>query len=132
MSRYLIDTDICVSFLRGAQGVRERFRDVGYDRCSISQITLAELLFGVHRSADPGKNRKKLDVFLIDIGVVPISHDTVEVFAKEKARLTALGIPVADFDLFIGATAIDQGMTLVTNNTRHFSRLQNIKLETWI
>jgi len=105
---------------------------VGYDRCSISQITLAELLFGVHRSADPGKNRKKLDVFLIDIGVVPISHDTVEVFAKEKARLTALGIPVADFDLFIGATAIDQGMTLVTNNTRHFSRLQNIKLETWI
>lgn len=88
------------------------------------------MLYGIHRSADPEKNRAKLEVLLIDISVLPIA-DALETFAQEKARLAALGTPVADFDLLIGATAIAHGMTLVTNNTRHFQRLKGIKLEDW-
>jgi tRNA(fMet)-specific endonuclease VapC len=127
---YLIDTNACVSFLRGHSSMRERFRRAGYGNCRISEITLAELLFGVYRSADPEKNRSRLDVLLIEIKVIAIT-DALETYAKEKARLAALGTPVADFDLLIGATAIHHGLTLVTNNSRHFQRIQGIQLEDW-
>jgi tRNA(fMet)-specific endonuclease VapC len=126
----LVDTDVCVWFLRGHARVRDRFRAVAYNNCSVSEITVAELVFGIHCSADPGKNRSRLDLLLLDIKVVPISP-AIELFAKEKARLAGLGTPVADFDLLIGATAIHHGLTLVTNNTKHFQRIQGIQLEDW-
>lgn len=110
--------------------MRERFRAVGYEYCLISEITLAELLFGVHRSADPKKNKEKLDILLIDIRVLAV-RDALDVFAQEKARLFNAGRPLPDFDLLIGATAIHHDLTLVTNNTKHFQRLEGIRLEDW-
>lgn len=110
--------------------MRDRFRAVGYEHCLISEITLAELLFGVHRSADPKKNKEKLDILLIDIRILSV-RDALEVFAKEKARLFNVGRPLPDFDLLIGATAIHHALTLVTNNTKHFKRLDGIRLEDW-
>lgn len=130
MSRYLIDTDICIWFLRGLPRVRERFRAAGYPNCAISEISLAELLFGAYRSADPDKNLRRLDVLLTEIAVLP-SSKAIDRFAREKARLATLGTPVADFDLLIGATAVHHGLTLVTNNTKHFQRIQGIQLEDW-
>jgi tRNA(fMet)-specific endonuclease VapC len=53
------------------------------------------------------------------------------VYAKERCRLERIGRRVDDFDLLIGATAIHHGLTLVTNNTKHFQRLNGIKLEDW-
>ncbi len=115
--------------------MRERFRAVGYEYCLISEITLAELLFGVHRSADPKKNKEKLDILLIDIRVLAVRdalvRDALDVFAQEKARLFNAGRPLPDFDLLIGATAIHHDLTLVTNNTKHFQRLEGIRLEDW-
>jgi tRNA(fMet)-specific endonuclease VapC len=130
VSRYLIDTDICIWFLRGLTHVRERFRAAGYANCTISEITLAELLFGAYRSADPEKNLRRLDVLLADIAVLPTSM-AIDRFAREKARLFSLGTPVDDFDLLIGTTAVHHGLTLVTNNTKHFQRIQGIQLEDW-
>lgn len=52
-------------------------------------------------------------------------------FAAEKARLAKAGQIIPDFDLLIGTTAIVHGMTLVTNNTKHFQRLKGIELEDW-
>ena len=51
------------------------------------------------------------------------------IFAKEKSRLRRMGVPIDNFDLLIGVTAIHHDLILVTNNTRHFQRLQGIKLE---
>lgn len=110
--------------------MRERFRAVGYEYCLISEITLAELLFGVHRSADPKKNKEKLDILLIDIRVLAV-RDALDVFAQEKARLFNAGRPLPDLDLLIGATAIHHDLTRVTNNTKHFLRLEGIRLEDW-
>jgi len=55
----------------------------------------------------------------------------LDVYAKEKARLKKAGNIVDDLDLLIGATAIENNMILVTNNEKHFTRLQNIKVENW-
>jgi tRNA(fMet)-specific endonuclease VapC len=52
-------------------------------------------------------------------------------FASEKARLRKIGEPIDNFDLLIGATAVHHGLTLVTNNTKHFQRIQGIQLQDW-
>jgi tRNA(fMet)-specific endonuclease VapC len=64
------------------------------------------------------------------MSIVSIS-EAIPTYAKERARLESMGRPLDDFDLLIGATAIAHGMTLVTNNTKHFQRLKGIRLEDW-
>ena len=54
MIRYLLDTDTCVSYIRGISGVRDRLEEIGFDQCAISVITLAELKFGIENSSRPG------------------------------------------------------------------------------
>lgn len=130
MSGFLIDTNACVCFLRGLFDMRVKFEQAGLENLNISEITLAELLFGVERSANPDKNRAKLEILLINTRIIGI-REALDHFAKEKARLTAAGKPIDDFDLLIGCTAVVNGMILVTNNRKHFDRLKGIKLEDW-
>lgn len=96
----------------------------------ISEITLAELKFGVANSTSPEKNRLALEQFLTGVQVLPI-FDAIEVYATEKSRLRKLGLPVDDFDLLIGASAIANDLILVTNNEKHFHRLTSIEIENW-
>ena len=110
--------------------MRDRLDEVGFDRCAISEITYAELLYGVEKSEHQSRNLKTLKLFMLDLQILTISTSIV-LFAKEKARLKRIGQPVDNFDLLIGATAIHHNLVLVTNNTKHFQRLHGIKLEDW-
>lgn len=103
---------------------------VDSDNCFISEITLAELKFGVENSDKKDKNQKALDDFLTGIKVVPIFH-SLDLFAKEKAQLRKSGTPIDDFDLLIGVTSVSQNLIMVTNNTAHFKRIKGISLEDW-
>lgn len=62
--------------------------------------------------------------------MVPI-FQAIDNYAKEKARLRKIGSSIDEFDLLIGATAITFGLKMVTNNTKHFDRIEGIKLEDW-
>ncbi|MGH7961054.1 MAG: type II toxin-antitoxin system VapC family toxin [Candidatus Binatia bacterium] len=60
---------------------------------------------------------------------VGVDDETCRIFGKERGRLRKAGKSIADFDLLIGATALRHGLTLLTNNSRHFSRIQGLRLE---
>ncbi len=100
------------------------------DNCFISEITLAELKFGVANSEHKEKNQKTLDDFLTGVKIIPIFH-SLDLYAIEKARLRKEGSPIDDFDILIGATAVTHNLTMVTNNTDHFKRITGIVLEDW-
>lgn len=100
------------------------------DNCFISEITLAELKFGVANSEHKEKNQKTLDDFLTGVKIIPIFH-SLDLYAIEKARLRKKGSPIDDFDILIGATAVTHNLTMVTNNTDHFKRIAGIVLEDW-
>ena len=100
------------------------------ENCFISEMTLAELKFGIANSDRPEKNKKVVDNFLTGVQVLPIFH-SLDLFATEKARLRKLGTPVDDFDLLIGVTSVTHDLIMVTNNTNHFKRIIGIKLEDW-
>ena len=130
MNQYLLDTNICIYYIKGLYDLKSKFKEVDPENCFISEITLAELKFGVAKSQAKEKNQKALENFLSGIQILPI-FPALDIYAEEKARLQKSGKIIDDFDLLIGATAVSFDLTMVTNNTSHFSRLTDIKLEDW-
>lgn len=131
MQGYLLDTNICVFLFRGKYGIAEIINHIGPDCCYVSEVTVAELKYGVHCSANSTKNARILSDFLQDINIVPFEA-AIDFFAEEKARLRRQGTPIDDFDLLIGSTAVSCGLTLVTDNVKHFERIKNLQLENWV
>ena len=116
--------------MKGKFDLKAKFEEAAEDNCFVSEITLAELKFGVEKSEKPEKNRKALEDFLTGIQILPIFH-SLDLYAKEKARLQRAGTPIDDFDLLIGVTSVTHKLTMVTNNSGHFKRIKGIKLEDW-
>ncbi len=130
MKRYLLDTNICIYFIKGKYDLDKKIEKIDSENCFISEVTLAELKFGVENSEKKEKNQKVLDNFLSGITIIPI-YNSLDIYAKEKARLRKAGMVIDDFDLLIGSTAIAHKITLVTNNSAHFKRLKGIEMEDW-
>ena len=130
MTKYLLDTNICIYFLKGQFELGARIGDIGKERCLISEITVAELKFGAENSQKKDANRKVVDAFISHFAVLPI-YTCLDIYAKEKARLRKRGIVIDDFDLLIGSTAISNDLTLVTNNEKHFKQMHVIEVENW-
>lgn len=101
------------------------------DDCAISEITLAELIFGAENSSNPKKNHKIIDTFSDQVKIIPI-FNSIHIYAKEKVRLRKKGVMISDFDLLIGSTAIANELIMVTENVKEFNRISKIEIENWI
>ena len=134
MEKYLLDTNICIFLLRGKYNVDKKMDEVGLENCYISETTVAELKYGAELGNRQGLVRRmqSLDEFIASVRVLPIS-ETLDLFAKEKARLRLAGTPADDnFDLLIGCTAIVYDLVMVTENLQDFKNFSGIRLENWI
>lgn len=129
--KYLLDTNICVHFLRGQFGLMEKFQEVGIENFAISEVTLAELVFGAENSSNPKKNLELIEAFTNRVVVLPI-FNTIHYYGKEKARLRSKGLMISDFDLLIGGTAVVGGLIMVTENVKEFERISGIQIENWV
>lgn len=116
--------------MKGRFDLESRFEGLTAEDCFISEITLAELKFGVENSELPDKNRNALNNFLTGVQILPI-FGALDLYAQEKARLRKAGTRIDDFDLLIGVTSIINNLVMVTNNTGHFERINGINLEDW-
>ena len=130
MKKYLLDTNICIYFLKGQFELDDKINAVGPENCFISEITLAELKFGVEKSVQKEKNRETLKKFERTFSTLPI-YSALEIYAAEKARLQSKGKGLDEFDLLIGATAIAGNLILVTRNVSDFNRMNGIDIQDW-
>ena len=129
--QYLLDTNICVFFLRGKLNLDDLIKQIGRENCFISEITVVELRYGAENSDNPTKSHKSVDAFVGGLSIIPI-YGSIKRYAKEKVRLRKIGKPMHDeFDLLIGVTAIKNKLTLVTDNIKDFERLEGVKIENW-
>ena len=135
MKKYLLDTNICVHFLKGEFNLQNKIGEVGFENCFISELTIAELLFGVENSAESKReqNRQNVNNLKLSFGnrIIPI-NPCFELYAKEKARLRRQGTPIGEFDLIIGCTAVTDQMIMTTRNLKHLEKIENIIIENWI
>ena len=128
--KYLLDTDICIFFLKGKYNIRAKINSVGVENCFISEITVAELKYGAEKSNNFTKHSKEVEKIEKLFTVIPI-YESFDLYAKEKVRLQKEGILIPDFDLLIGVTSIANNLIMVTNNEKHLQRINEIKLENW-
>lgn len=132
MIRYVLDSNVLIDVLRDKpKGVRNRFQEIGIDNCVVSDLTVYELYTGVAASADPEGNKEILEKMFDKLAVIPAS-DAYWIAAQEKARLAKAGTPIEDFDLLIGCTALEYGLTLITGNAKHMGRIQGLNIEPWL
>jgi len=130
LKKYLLDTNICIYLLKNLYQLADRIEQTGLNNFFLSEITIAELKFGAENSNNPEKAKKKIEELQNKFSILPI-FTSLDIYAFEKARLKKIGRLLDDFDLLIGATAISNGLTLITKNVSDFERLKEIKLEDW-
>ncbi len=92
-------------------------------------ISLTELYEGVYCSRNPDRNERALNDFLRRVVLLGIDEETCKVFGKERGRLRTARKTVGDFDLLIGATALQHQLTVLTNNRRHFELIDGLTIE---
>lgn len=95
---------------------------------AVSIISLAELYEGVYSSKDSKVAQKGIDDFLKNVSVVDINEDICHIFGRERGRLRKQGNLIGDFDLLIASTSLNYELTLLTNNLKHFERVEGLRI----
>jgi predicted nucleic acid-binding protein len=128
---YLLDTDTIIYSLKGNAAVKKNLVARIEVPMSISVITLMELYYGAYKSEKVAGNLSKIKIIEKNFEIIPTGTEVVDIFGMIKAELERSGNPLDDFDLVIAACAMTHNLTLVSNNTRHFERIQGLKLDNW-
>ena len=130
MAKYLLDTCVCISMFRNEGRVRDTILEVGIKNCYISEITIAELFFGLAKAEN--KKRKLEDIREVQrmFKVIP-TYSSFKEYGEIRQLLEHTGQRIDQFDLLIGATALHHKMILVTSNVKHFERIQGLEIESW-
>jgi tRNA(fMet)-specific endonuclease VapC len=127
----LLDTTVCVDVLRGHLRVCARMAETSPAECAISTVTAFELMVGVRRCAQPEKEMKKLQRFIGVIEVLALDESAASEAARIRHELESNGEKIGPYDLLIAGQAVGGGRTLVTSNTREFSRIASLPLLDW-
>ena len=128
----LLDTNICVRFLRGDKSISRRLLNADEnDDLRMPAMVEGELFYGVEKSERRDENREKVKSLLALIPVCHTDDETMEKFGELKAVAESSGKRVDDADVLIAATALRHDAVLVTGNARHFSRFAGLAIEDW-
>ncbi len=129
----LLDTNICIAIIkRKSPQVLKRLTAYKVGNIGISSVTLAELEFGVAKSQYVEKNQAALDEFILPLELAIFDREAARVYGQVRAALEKKGTPIGSLDMMIGAHALVLGATLVTNNTREFSRIKGLTVVDWL
>lgn len=131
MPTYMLDTDTVSYALRGHGRVGARILEHRPSELCISSITLAELRYGAELKGSE-KLHRLIHAFVSDFPLVPLDAAAADTFGTVAARLARGGTPIGPLDTLLAAHALSLGLTLVTNNARHFERVDGLRMESWV
>lgn len=127
----LLDTDICIEILRGNKKVIQKLKQES-DDISISFMSVAELYYGAEKSDYSDDNTILIESFLLSLTIINSDLEILKRFGQLKGTLYKSNKLLSDADLFIAATTLVRCNKLVTGNTKHFSRIDDLMVENWI
>lgn len=131
--KYMLDTNICIYLIRKKPvQVLKRLQKNDISDICISSITLAEMEYGIAKSSSTLQNRMALVEFLAPVEILPFDENAALKYGQLRADLEKQGKPVGAYDMLIAAHALSEKLTLVSNNTREFSRIHGLTLENWV
>jgi tRNA(fMet)-specific endonuclease VapC len=133
MIRYMLDTNICISLIKARpEKINTRLSGLPVEDFAISSVVAAELWYGVVLSEKKKQNEAALRDFLDFVKVLDWPSGACPVYGRIRAHLKKKGTPVGAMDLLIASHAAFLNAVLVTNNTKEFDRVPNLKVENWL
>lgn len=124
----LIDTDWVIDYLKGVERAGPLLDSLINEGISISLITYGEIFEGIYYGRNRKRHEQAFRAFLQVTSVLPLTENSMEIFARIRGDLRAKGQLIGDADLLIAATALEYDLTLLTQNLRHFNRIPDLKL----
>ncbi|MGK7888804.1 MAG: type II toxin-antitoxin system VapC family toxin [Leptolyngbyaceae cyanobacterium] len=122
----------CIGYInRRSQSIYQHFLAISADDACICDIVKFELYYGAYKSARTAENLQNLDNFFADLSSLPFDSQAAQICGQLRAKLQANGTPIGAYDLQIAAIALANHLTLVTHNTREFTRIEGLQLEDW-
>lgn len=125
----LVDTDWLIDGLRGQPTALSVFEARREEGLGVSMVTVGEVYESAYSSPQSDTHIATLHAFLALFTVLPINDETMRHFGRLRAMLRQGGNLIPDFDLLIAATAIENGLVLLTRNRRHFERIPGLELQ---
>jgi tRNA(fMet)-specific endonuclease VapC len=130
--RFLLDTNIVSDLVRHPRGrIADRIAKVGEQHICTSIIVAAELRYGAAKKGS-SQLTAQLEAVLGALDVLVLEAPVDTVYGELRARLEHAGQPMGANDLLIAAHAVALGHTVVTDNEREFSRIDNLQVENWL
>jgi tRNA(fMet)-specific endonuclease VapC len=130
--KYLLDTNTCIIYIKGKNlSLKQRMEDTLISDIAVCSVVKSELFYGSMKSANPERSYALQQEFLEQFISLPFDDASAHIFGTIRAQLEKKGTPIGAYDLQIAAIAISNDLTLVTHNTREFSRIPELKLEDW-
>ena len=131
--RYMLDTDVCIALIKNRPvSMQSRLSLLIPEEVGISSMVVAELWFGVANSQKKKKNEAALKDFLEFVTLLDGPCAASPLYGQIRAQLQKLGTPIGAMDLLIASHALFLDTVLVTNNTREFERIPDLKVENWL
>ena len=128
----MLDTNFCIELLRGgAAQVASRMPKHEIDEIAISSISLAELQYGVARSARSAHHQTLLVEFCAPLAILAFDDRAAVTYGRVRAELKRTGTPIGPLETLIAAHALALNVTLVSNNEREFGRVDGLRIENW-
>ena len=128
---YALDTNTVIYFFKNVGHVAEHLFSLPPHEIALPSVVLYELEVGIAKSTSPEKRRAQLNELLTLVRVLPFSENEATISAKLRAILEQAGTPIGPLDMMIAGTALANKATLVTHNTKEFSRINQLRLEDW-
>jgi tRNA(fMet)-specific endonuclease VapC len=131
--RYMLDTDTCISLLKARpEKITRKLSRLPVEDVGISSVVSAELWYGVALSEKKKQNEAALRDFLGFVNVLDWPAGACPSYGRIRAHLRKKGTPIGAMDLLIASHASFLNAVLVTNNTREFDRVPDLKVENWL
>jgi tRNA(fMet)-specific endonuclease VapC len=128
---YLLDTNVLSDLIRNPKGrAARRIAEVGPSEVHTSVVAAGELRFGAGRRS--ARLAARVEELLREIIPRPMGPPADRHYASIRHHLEKIGRPIGSNDLLIAAHALELGSTLVTDNTREFSRVPSLRIENWL
>ncbi|MFP4440059.1 MAG: PIN domain-containing protein [Chloroflexaceae bacterium] len=129
---YLLDSNVCINYLRRRQSViKQRINALPTNTIVLCAPVLTELVRGIRRSHNPTQEQARVTTLVRQFQVLPFDVVAAEEAGRVQSTLDAIGLPIGIADAYIAAIAIVNNLTLVTHNVREFGRVTGLVYEDW-
>jgi tRNA(fMet)-specific endonuclease VapC len=131
--KFMLDTNTCIYIIKHhPPEVKKKLERIPVGEVAVSSIVLAELWYGIERSAQRKNNEVALGDFLQYVAALDWPIQAAPIYGRVRGRLAKKGTPIGANDLLIAAHALALDAVLVTDNVREFRRVPKLRIVNWV